>query len=386
MNNVDTGRIRQCTGCFACSGICPRGAIQCVPDINGFYYPHIDSEKCVECGRCRTVCYSHKDQLSSSACLKAYYGWHREESILRKSSSGGITVALCQCLMDAGYWVIGCSYDNATRKAKHVLLKQPQDISMITGSKYFQSDLTEAVDNLQTISKDQKLAFFGTPCQIIGMKDLLRYKGFVMESVLLVELFCHGIVSPMVWQSYLDVMYGGQEIEDIHFRTKRYGWHIPANEFVTRKHTIPTLRTGDLFFEAFYSTEFFNQSCYRCEARKNIGNADIRIGDYWGQRFKDNKKGVSCIITSSDKGDMALNDCRKYFELFEGDLKDILSGQSYNKVHPFNEDNWKRNYEILKEKGLKKSIKQVRRRIPFRIRTKRAIFQVLSNMKHRIIK
>lgn len=384
MNNVDTGRIRPCTGCFACSGICPQNAIRCIPDENGFYRPFIDSEQCIECGLCLTVCYSHKEQLSVSTCLKAYYGWHVDESILSQSASGGITVALCQSLMDAGYWVIGCSYDNAMRKAKHIILKQPQEISKIIGSKYFQSDLSEVLDQIKNISKKQKLAFFGVPCQILGIKALLPHIGIDMESVLLVELFCHGIVSPMVWQSYLDEMHKGQEIENIRFRTKRYGWHIPANEFITKKHNIPTVRTGDLFFEAFYSTEFFNQSCYRCEARKNIGNADIRIGDFWGQRFKDNKKGVSCIITSSAKGDLALNACRNYFELFNGDLEEILSAQSFNKIHPYNEDNWTMNYANLREEGLKKSIKQIRRRIPIQIRAKRAAFQFLSNLKHKM--
>lgn len=386
MNNVDTGRIRPCTGCLACYGVCPLNAIKCTQDENGFYRPYIDTTKCVECGLCRTVCYSHKEQISAASCLKAYYGWHKDEYILRQSASGGITVALCQSLMNEGYFVIGCSYDNTTRKAKHIILKQPQEIPHIIGSKYFQSDLSEIIDQLKNMPKTPKIAFFGVPCQILGIKELLPRMGVAMNAVLLVELFCHGIVSPLVWQSYLNERLKTKNIENVRFRTKYYGWHIPANEFVVGKRSLPTVRTGDLFFEAFYSTEYFNLSCYNCEARQNIGNADIRIGDYWGERFKDNKKGVSCIITSSAKGDAALNACRDYFELFNGDLEEILSAQSFDKAHPYNEANWCKNYAVLKESGLRKSIKQVKRRMPIKVRAQRTVFQSLSNFKHKILK
>lgn len=37
-----------CTGCSACSNICPKQAIDMKPDIEGFLQPIINQEKCIE--------------------------------------------------------------------------------------------------------------------------------------------------------------------------------------------------------------------------------------------------------------------------------------------------------------------------------------------------
>ena len=39
----------QCTGCGACYNICPRDAIQMVPDPLGFLQPEIDTSRCISC-------------------------------------------------------------------------------------------------------------------------------------------------------------------------------------------------------------------------------------------------------------------------------------------------------------------------------------------------
>ena len=46
----------ECCGCSACYSICPRNAIQMLPDEEGFLYPHIETEKCVRCNLCLSVC------------------------------------------------------------------------------------------------------------------------------------------------------------------------------------------------------------------------------------------------------------------------------------------------------------------------------------------
>ena len=47
---------KNCTGCEACVNICSLEAVKMVPDNEGFYYPRVDSRKCVSCGKCLTSC------------------------------------------------------------------------------------------------------------------------------------------------------------------------------------------------------------------------------------------------------------------------------------------------------------------------------------------
>lgn len=51
---------RKCSGCSACYAVCPKNAIMMVEDKEGFLYPQIDKNKCVECGRCDEVCEREK--------------------------------------------------------------------------------------------------------------------------------------------------------------------------------------------------------------------------------------------------------------------------------------------------------------------------------------
>lgn len=45
-----------CTGCFACWSICPQKAIEMIEDYEGFLYPAVNHDKCINCLLCRKTC------------------------------------------------------------------------------------------------------------------------------------------------------------------------------------------------------------------------------------------------------------------------------------------------------------------------------------------
>ena len=45
-----------CSGCTACYAVCPQSAIEMKLDEEGFKYPWVDKNRCVECGLCNSVC------------------------------------------------------------------------------------------------------------------------------------------------------------------------------------------------------------------------------------------------------------------------------------------------------------------------------------------
>ena len=60
----------ECCGCTACFNICPKNAISMQPDEEGFLYPVVDQEKCVDCGLCEKICpvsskKSHEEQTDA---------------------------------------------------------------------------------------------------------------------------------------------------------------------------------------------------------------------------------------------------------------------------------------------------------------------------------
>lgn len=59
---------KKCTGCGACSQICPKNAIAMKPDDEGFLYPEINSSLCIDCDTCRKICPQNgKDYVNDSS-------------------------------------------------------------------------------------------------------------------------------------------------------------------------------------------------------------------------------------------------------------------------------------------------------------------------------
>ena len=86
-----------CTGCMACESACPVQCISCEFDKEGFYFPTINHTKCIECGKCERVCHILNPTYSPDLSLRrSFYGYSKNDEILRKSTSGGAFYHLSQ--------------------------------------------------------------------------------------------------------------------------------------------------------------------------------------------------------------------------------------------------------------------------------------------------
>lgn len=47
-----------CCGCSACASACPKRCITMKSDNEGFLYPHLDKDTCIDCGLCEKVAMS----------------------------------------------------------------------------------------------------------------------------------------------------------------------------------------------------------------------------------------------------------------------------------------------------------------------------------------
>ena len=63
------------------------------------------------------------------------------------------------------------------------------------------------------------------------------------------------------------------------------------------------LTRGDVFYALFLGDYCCNPACAKdCKYKYDSSSADIRIGDLWGNTYKDNDKGVSALVTFTKKG------------------------------------------------------------------------------------
>ncbi len=297
----------RCTGCNACIEICPKGAIKLEYSNEGFWYPTIN-EKCIDCGKCKQVCpvYGENKRIEFKK-PKVYAAWSNDEENVKNSSSGGIFSCLAKCIIEQEGIVYGAAFSKNWR-VEHVRVDNKKDLVRLQGSKYVQSFINPNI--FKTIKKDldsgRKVLFSGTPCQTAAVGNAIGDN----NSLLLVDVVCHGVPSPKAWEEYLNEVKEIGEIESIHMRTKHYGWN--QYHFLLKYSNgekIDEWINKNAYGKSFIKNLFLRSCCSKCEFKEPLRNADISLGDFWEaargkhRELDNDDKGTSVVLISSAKGE-----------------------------------------------------------------------------------
>lgn len=341
-NNVcDDKGLRPCTGCGICASVCGKNAITIHLDKYGYYKPVINENKCVECNLCKKSCYKYDENLIQSDKHKeCYAAVNKNAKQLMASSSGGISRVLMEECIAKGYKIMGCAYDTNKNIAVSIVASRIDELDKFYGSKYFQSLTTEGFDTVLKDKTDQKYAIFGTPCQIYGFSQTNKYK-CNPDKYLLVDIFCHGCPSMMLWKSYLaytkDIT-SCETYDKVTFRSKTHAWHEFCFDFFFNSKQYSSKKSKDPFYDIFFGMDMMNDACYNCNSRSTMAYGDIRLGDYWGEKYDTDTKGVSAVVLKSSKGVDFFNAIKGKLNIEKATLDNILIGQSYGKPHTYNEN------------------------------------------------
>ena len=330
-----------CCGCGACASVCGKNAITIAKNEEGFEHYTIDPDKCVGCKLCQTVCPMNRVTAPHMQDSQGLYAVKSgSDAVLRSSSSGGVGYELASRLLDEGYAVCGCMYDSSTNSAKHIWIypDETEKLSLLQGSKYIQSISSEALSQICDVAKSYKIAFFGTPCQVAGVDKLLRKKN-LRDKAALIDLICHGVPTQHLWNKYLaelDKWFGIGQNPDVSFRNKELAWRerqivIQGNESSYKKE-----EKKDDFYAFFRRGLCDMPSCSDCPYREHSAS-DLRIGDYWGERFLDDKQGVSMVIANTLYGKQLIEQLKQkqLCQVDEYNLEEYWTVQyPYNQPRP----------------------------------------------------
>jgi len=307
---------KNCSGCHACYSICPKQCIKMCEDEEGFWYPQIDKEQCVNCGACKKVCPVLKEYQPNPRG-KAYACINKDEGIRMKSSSGGIFTLLASAVIEQGGVVFGVAFDSDF-SAFHTYVEDKTELEKLRGSKYVQSRIFDTYKKVKEYLDLKRIVLFsGTPCQIGGLKT---YLGKEYDNLIMQDIICHGVPSPLVWQKYITLREtkAGSKIGRTFFRHKKYGWKTYSVRFEFSNRTeYEQIFSKDLFMRAFLANLCLRPSCYNCHFKSKERESDITLADFWGVEKEcadmyDNK-GTSLVLVNSEKG-------KKLFEKIEDEL------------------------------------------------------------------
>lgn len=323
-----------CTGCTACVNSCTHQAVSMKQDDDGFLFPFIDINRCIECSVCVRVCPvlspSKSDNLSAPGTFAL---WSIPDRTV--SSSGGAFSAFARKILDDGGIVFGAAFDEKLR-CHHIKVDKLEGLPPLRGSKYVQSELDGIFLEVKDCLKSGKQVLFtGTPCQIAGLYAYL-HKDY--DNLLTLDLACHGTPSNAVFQSYLSKLENLKKckITSFEFR-RRNGWgYAPAVS--DRGKLIPVFGIENIYMYAFEKAALFRQSCYVCPFAKLPRVGDCSIADFWGigrhgKPFKHKVlKGVSLVLVNNARGMDAIMKLENVFRE-ERTLEESLS-ENPNIIHP----------------------------------------------------
>lgn len=329
---INLANKHDCCGCSACVQRCPKHCISLEEDSEGFLYPKVNIEKCIDCGLCEKVC-PWQNSLERILPMEVLAVKNRNEAERMASSSGGVFIALAKEVLSKEGVVFGAVFDE-NWEVKHTYAETLEGIKPMMGSKYLQSRIGNSYCEAEKFLKEgREVLFTGTPCQIAGLHKFL---GKNYSNLLSVDILCHGVPSQGVWRKYLSETchrmistvnskqdigtFSSPIITDIEFRNKELkGWNqycfvIKGKSAITDdKSTIlySNIHHINLYMRGFLANVYLRPSCHNCKCKNGASCSDLTIGDYWGIKsimpdFSDDK-GIGLVLINTEKGNNIFN-------------------------------------------------------------------------------
>lgn len=326
---------KDCCGCTACESICPKNAIKMTVNKEGFLYPEINQEQCINCGLCIKTCQYKKDiENKTYSCMitkpKVFAVRHKSIEVRENSRSGGIFTAVSDWVLENGGVVFGAVL-NEDMTVSHERATDSNERNRMRGSKYVQSDKKKSFTAVKKDLDDGKYVLYtGTSCEISGLQSYLRH---TYPKLICMDIICHGVPSPQILQDYLSWQEKKHKAKVVNFdfrNKKKFGWSSAVETLYFKDVAGKEFNiNSSVYSKLFYSDSAVRYSCFQCPYKSINHPADITIGDFWGiervdSDFNADNSGASLVLVNSEKGFNIFNEIIDRLDYIESSIEDCL--------------------------------------------------------------
>ncbi len=327
---INITRKEECCGCQACGDICPKGSISFKTDEEGIWYPEVNQDTCIECHLCEKVCpIINKVSRPDNSIDPITYILQAPNPVDRlKSASGGAYTLLINEVFNRGGYVAGHIWNDKTSVKGYISCK-PEDLDILRGTKYLQSDIEGIYKAVKHLLNEGKFVLFsGCPCQTAAMRSFLK-KDY--DNLLMTDFVCMGIDSPLAFKKYIESLESHYNSKMVFFKakSKEVGWRYLTNkaQFENGKSYFG-INNVDANLKATFLNILVRPSCYECRFKSFPRVSDMTIGDYWRKSKNydhlDDNTGTSYVLLHNDKAVAFFDSVKSKCNLRQETLRGIL--------------------------------------------------------------
>jgi coenzyme F420 hydrogenase subunit beta len=337
-----------CCGCGTCAGVCPKDAIQ-MKLSSGLFVPEIDAALCKDCQLCSQSCpgksvdfeelqfkiFNQKPQSNTIGNYSnCYTGYSLDDHVRFDSSSGGIITqlllyALEKKLIDGA--IVTRMSKNNPLQPEAFIARTPEDIIGASKSKYCPVAVNVCLK--QVLKEDGKFAVVGLPCHIQGIRKAEKiFKPLEKKIVLHLGLLCsHTVDFEGINFLLKKLQIPKNQIMKMSFRGQGWPGSLSIETKKGSKTSLPLVGSWHAYWPLFSSFFFTPMRCTMCPDQA-AELADISFGDAWLPEMKRDKKGVSIVISRTNRGQRLLDQAAlsKVITLNPLDIKKVEASQLVN--------------------------------------------------------
>ncbi len=329
-----------CTGCFACASTCPLQCISLKPDEYGELYPSIEQKKCVDCGLCVKVCPTNSP-VRGKKPESVYAAYSKNLKIYKESTSGGISMEIAKIILSNGGIVYGTGMEGM--EAQIIRVDSEEDLHFIQGSKYVQSYMNDAMQQMKRDLKlGKKVVFFGVPCQVAGVRNFFKKN---VDGLYLIDILCHGTPSQDCLSQGISLE-TEENIIDVKFRNnKKYCLSLTS----VSGDVIDVPYRRSYWYNGFVEGYIMRETCYSCNYAKKDRIGDISLGDFWGLNEKNTTLnypyGINLVLVNTLTGKKLWELVQKNIFFEKHDLEEAIP-YNHSLKHPLIKPN---EYDIFRK-------------------------------------
>ena len=305
MNNIRSVIDNQvCTGCGACSNICPSKCIKTLLNPkSGYYETELTDSNCIDCGACRKVCpvytwNNNDNNVFVGSYLVAYSGYNTDETLRKECASGGITTALLVYLLRKGVIdaaVVSTRPKDNPLESKLKIVYTEEEVIASKGSVYSPTSYVDIVDEIIK-SEKTKFAIVGLPCHIEGITSLCKIRSKIAQKIKFkIALVCGH--TPSITAYHYSLRHLHVDINDVNTLSNRGdGWpgYMKLNTKSNHEIKIPYSHKYSWGL-CLSSCVFTPPGCRHCPDATGY-NADVSICDAWLKKYKDDTIGRNLLL------------------------------------------------------------------------------------------